>query len=353
MTRKGLLTMADALKEAVTLTRELAGVLREGGHVSPLHDQQRADALDTILAALSAAEARERVKDTFLEAAAIVHTQPPAPRAAPPPRRRPMLSDQNASQEDDRTALEDLRIEYGHTKREALELANWLHRTFYSDVTDWKPLDAASSIMTQIDNMMAGVRNRLLQVEADNTALAARQEGRQSSGDRAGLTWVPDYPDAAPTDYRIMLGHTPFGHYKVCDQRGIWGYSEGCEGWTVTASFLNTRDRDGAFRERFTTREEAQAFCDADYRHRVSALLSPQAAPVEQGEGLTSVVSMPEPPWKATNVDGNNAKREGWKAYFEGRGRADSRFPPNRDDLHLSYLIGWDTANEQKDGASS
>lgn len=73
-------------------------------------------------------------------------------------------------------ALEDLRIEYGHTKREALELATWLHRTFYSDVTDWKPLEAASSIMTQIDNMMAGVRNRLLQAEADNAALTARAE---------------------------------------------------------------------------------------------------------------------------------------------------------------------------------
>lgn len=72
-----------------------------------------------------------------------------------------------------RCALEDLSIEYGHTKREALELATWLHRTFYSEVVDWKPFDNASSILSQIDNMVAGLRDRLAKAEARHPAPAA------------------------------------------------------------------------------------------------------------------------------------------------------------------------------------
>lgn len=64
-----------------------------------------------------------------------------------------------------RDALEDLRIEYGHAQREARDLAVWLHKTYYADVTDWKPFDHASALLSQIDNMVAGVRDRLAKAE--------------------------------------------------------------------------------------------------------------------------------------------------------------------------------------------
>lgn len=63
-------------------------------------------------------------------------------------------------------ALEDLRIEYGHAQREARDLAVWLHKTYYAEVADWKPFDHASGLLSQIDNMVAGVRDRLAAKEA-------------------------------------------------------------------------------------------------------------------------------------------------------------------------------------------
>jgi hypothetical protein len=117
--------------------------------------------------------------------------------------------------EDLRTALEDLRIEYGHAQREALELATWLHKNFYSEVTDWKPFTAASSLMTQIDNMVAGLRNRLVKAEASvrrAPAVSAERPGREepvawtgsealafirATSNRAGFMWR-DRSDAHP-----------------------------------------------------------------------------------------------------------------------------------------------------------
>ena len=42
-------------------------------------------------------------------------------------------------------------------KREALYLAKTLHRLHYSHVTQWKPLDDVAGIISQIDNMVAGL----------------------------------------------------------------------------------------------------------------------------------------------------------------------------------------------------
>lgn len=41
-----------------------------------------------------------------------------------------------------------------------------------------------------------------------------------------------------------------------------------------------------------------------------------------------------------------NAKRVGWEAYFEGKGRDANPFPPARRDLGSDYLDGWDEASE-------
>lgn len=49
----------------------------------------------------------------------------------------------------------------------------------------------------------------------------------------------------------------------------------------------------------------------------------------------------PEPPWP---VGRENAKREGWKAYFNGRARDRCPFPTGMPTLHRDFRIGWDLA---------
>lgn len=45
--------------------------------------------------------------------------------------------------------------------REALNLANSIYRTeFKTDAPDWKPLDTIAGVISQIDNMYAGVREQ-------------------------------------------------------------------------------------------------------------------------------------------------------------------------------------------------
>lgn len=48
----------------------------------------------------------------------------------------------------------------------------------------------------------------------------------------------------------------------------------------------------------------------------------------------------PPPPWPPGR---DNAKRHGWLAYFEGK-ECKSPFPPNREDLRLDFLEGWEVA---------
>jgi hypothetical protein len=50
----------------------------------------------------------------------------------------------------------------------------------------------------------------------------------------------------------------------------------------------------------------------------------------------------PEPPWPVGSA--TNCKRNGWKAYFAGRGREDCPYPLGRIDLQAGYREGWDVA---------
>lgn len=142
---------------------------------------------------------------------------------------------------------------------------------------------------------------------------AAREEGRQSAGE-----WRPI--DSAPKDGApILVGH-PMAAFTARWDDDAFGWVDGC-----TDLYGN-----------LTTYAPT---------HWMPLPDAPQAAPVEQK-------AMPEPPWEATSLGANNAKREGWKAHFEGRAREACPFPAGRDDLQRGYRIGWDAANEQKDGAS-
>lgn len=50
--------------------------------------------------------------------------------------------------------LEGERVE---TMRSAIYLAKILHRQHYSEVTNWEPLDYPAGVISQIDNMVAGI----------------------------------------------------------------------------------------------------------------------------------------------------------------------------------------------------
>lgn len=54
----------------------------------------------------------------------------------------------------------------------------------------------------------------------------------------------------------------------------------------------------------------------------------------------------PEPPWPATTINCNNARREGWRAYFANKLREQCPFPPARVDLRVAFEEGWDAASE-------
>lgn len=50
----------------------------------------------------------------------------------------------------------------------------------------------------------------------------------------------------------------------------------------------------------------------------------------------------PPPPYPIGSA--TNCKREGWCAFFDGRGREDCPFPSGRRDLQAGYREGWDAA---------
>lgn len=61
----------------------------------------------------------------------------------------------------------DAERELGQAKREALSLANALYRRWYRDkAPNWQPLDDAPGIISQIDNMTAGLGERIDALEA-------------------------------------------------------------------------------------------------------------------------------------------------------------------------------------------
>lgn len=78
----------------------------------------------------------------------------------------------------------------------------------------------------------------------------------------------------------------------------------------------------------------------ADVLAEIAPDRMPELAPLE-------VAPIPEAPWPAggENNANANAKREGWKAFFDNRGREDCPFPKARADLQRDYRAGWDAAN--------
>lgn len=62
-------------------------------------------------------------------------------------------------------------------------------------------------------------------------------------------------------------------------------------------------------------------------------------------EPATEQKAPPPAPWTA---GADNAKIEGWLAFFTGRDRESCPFPPARDDLQRGFREGWDAAKEFK-----
>lgn len=53
--------------------------------------------------------------------------------------------------------LKEVEAERDAAMREALFLATTLHSRHYSEVTQWEPLDYPAGVISQIDNMVAGI----------------------------------------------------------------------------------------------------------------------------------------------------------------------------------------------------
>jgi hypothetical protein len=73
-------------------------------------------------------------------------------------------------------------------------------------------------------------------------------------------------------------------------------------------------------------------------RAKIAALLNPDPLP-------ETSQPPPPPPWPAGPA--HNAKREGWKAFFDGRARDAAIFPGTRLDLARGFAEGWDAASSQ------
>lgn len=64
--------------------------------------------------------------------------------------------------------IEQLERENKLATKEALLMVQAMHKDFYSDSDGaelFEPLDTASGLLTQIDNMYAGIRNRYRELE--------------------------------------------------------------------------------------------------------------------------------------------------------------------------------------------
>lgn len=77
----------------------------------------------------------------------------------------------------------------------------------------------------------------------------------------------------------------------------------------------------------------------------VAAGVMDRPAPVAEQQAA------PPAPWKPGAAD--NAKIEGWMAFFTGRDREACPFPPARDDLQRDYRVGWDAAQAKRRGTGS
>lgn len=65
--------------------------------------------------------------------------------------------------------IASMKAERAEALREAKQLAEALHRRHYFHVKHWKPLDTTAAIISQIDNMTAGIGSNLEAREAEIT----------------------------------------------------------------------------------------------------------------------------------------------------------------------------------------
>jgi hypothetical protein len=72
--------------------------------------------------------------------------------------------------------LEALREERDDAQREAVELASFMAKKFHPDVPQWRPLDYPAGVISQIDNMVAGLTADFAAAQAQIEAL--RDAGR-------------------------------------------------------------------------------------------------------------------------------------------------------------------------------
>ena len=76
----------------------------------------------------------------------------------------------------------ELEAEFAKVKDYATTLATSMHRQHYTETApNWQPLDDVLGLLTQIDNMYAGLRNDLAKVHSDHeAALAEADEARDA-----------------------------------------------------------------------------------------------------------------------------------------------------------------------------
>lgn len=73
--------------------------------------------------------------------------------------------------------LAEVKAERDAAMREALALATTLHRNHYSDVPQWEPLKYPAGVISQIDNMVAGIVARALPTPTAAELMARIQTG--------------------------------------------------------------------------------------------------------------------------------------------------------------------------------
>lgn len=77
-----------------------------------------------------------------------------------------------------------LREREQRTASYATALAVSLHAQHFSEVTQWKPLPDTLGLLTQIDNMVVGLRERIAELE--------REMNREMRADALRLRWLAD-----------------------------------------------------------------------------------------------------------------------------------------------------------------
>lgn len=74
---------------------------------------------------------------------------------------------------------DEARAALARLARGLLDLASAIYtKHFAAEAPEWKPLDDAYGLLTQIDNMTAGISSKLLALEAERASLPPPPEGK-------------------------------------------------------------------------------------------------------------------------------------------------------------------------------